>query len=169
MTFQFSLATETDLPEIMEIMAETKSLLSTPDWFVEDEAESVLSVIRGQGFAIAARTEEGTMAGFFIVRKPKPEENLGQYLSYSEAQLNKVLLMDSTAVRLPYRGYKLQKQMVLAAEAHITSEKPYYLLCTVHPDNQYSLSNMCACGYQIRASVRCYGGLPRLVLEKRIQ
>ena len=47
--------------------------------------------------------------------------------------------MDSAVVGSVYRGNGLQEQMLEAAESLLDKEKYYYLMCTIHPDNEFSI------------------------------
>ena len=74
--------------------------------------------------------------------------------------------MDTAVVAKKWRGHGLQSRMLLAAEEELTAFSPGYLLCTVHPENSYSLNNMQNNGYKVMKKVFCYGGLERFVLMK---
>lgn len=168
MEFIFRKATEQDIPEIMKWMHEAKNDTEHPDWFMSDEEPYVREHLEEKGFIIVAETLEKNVAGFFLIKYPELEDeaHLGKFLGYSREQLEHTAIMDSAVVGKPYRGHGLQRKMGQAAEAGIDPEKYQYLLCTIHPDNQYSLSNMQSQGYQVKADVLCYGGKRRYVLEK---
>lgn len=166
MDFKIRKADMKDLPGIMEVMEEVGKNLLHPDWFVADEEPAVREHLEKTGFVMVAEASDGQIAGFFLVKYPKPEENLGVYLNYPQEKLDKVALMDSAAVKQAYRGYGLQGRLLQASEEYLDTEKYTYLMCTVHPDNRFSLSNMQKNGYMIQATVRCYGGLLRHILVK---
>jgi len=42
------------------------------------------------------------------------------------------------------------------------------LMCTIHPDNVYSLYNMNKLGYEVKTTVKCYGDNIRHVLLKEL-
>ncbi|MDO4340272.1 MAG: GNAT family N-acetyltransferase [Eubacteriales bacterium] len=166
MEFKIRKANRKDLTGIMEVMEEAAGNLQHPDWFVADEETAVKEHLEKDGFGMAAEASDGRIVGFFLVKYPKPEENLGVYLDYPPEKLGKVALMDSCAVRQAYRGYGLQGRLLQGAEEYLDTEKYTYLMCTVHPDNRFSLSNMQKNGYMIQATVQCYGGLLRHILVK---
>ena len=74
--------------------------------------------------------------------------------------------MDSAVVGNAYRGNGLQGRMLDAAENFLNLEEYYYLMCTIHPDNQFSRHNMENHGYEVKKIALCYGGLPRCILLK---
>lgn len=169
MEFLIREAEEKDLPGIMRVMLEASGDHAHPDWFAADDEAFVRMHLKDKGFVIAAEAPDGRIAGFFLVKYPQPEENLGVYLNFTEDQLAKAVIMDSAAVSREFRGNGLQGKMLEAAEKRLDTEKYTYLMCTVHPHNRYSLCNMQRYGYEIKASARCYGGLPRYILLKNIQ
>ena len=116
---------------------------------------------------IVAQTADGSVAGFFIIKYPENrEDNLGTYLDFDEEQLVHVAVMDSAVVGNTYRGNGLQGRMLDAAENFLNLEEYYYLMCTIHPDNQFSRHNMESHGYEVKRTALCYGGLPRCILLK---
>lgn len=166
MKFEIRRARSEDVSGIMRIMEEAKHNPQHPDWFVADDEKYIREHLDGDGFAVVAEAADGDIAGFFVVKYPGQENNLGTFLGYSPEQLERTAIMDSAAVAGRYRGHGLQRKMLEAAEKRIDSRHWTYLLCTVHPDNKYSLSNMQRCGYIKRTEVTCYGGRRRYVLEK---
>ena len=159
-------ATQEDVPGIMDIMAEAAADQEHPDWFVSDDEAYVREHISEHGYTIVAQTVDGQTAGFFIVKYPEGEDNLGRYLDMEEEALGQVVVMDSTVVGSDYRGAGLQGRMLQAAEARIDKEKFHYLMCTIHPNNQFSRQNMESQGYEVKKITKCYGGLDRCILVK---
>lgn len=75
--------------------------------------------------------------------------------------------MDSAAVYPEYRGQGLQKRLLEEAEKEIRRAGKRILLCTVHPDNPYSLQNVLKQGYTIQKRAEKYGSV-RYILRKDI-
>lgn len=168
MDFLIRRANENDLDGIMKIMREAENNPVHPDWFVSDDEASVRRQLEAQGFIMVAETEDQKIAGFFMIKYPDEEENMGKYLSFSKKQLEQVAHMESAVVSADYRGNRLQERMLHAAEEHLDKSKWKYLMSTVHPENRFSLSNMQRNGYEIQMTVQCYGGLTRHVLMKKL-
>lgn len=168
MNFIIRKAVSSDVEGIMRIMGEAKASPKHSAWFVADDEEFVREHLEGWGFVMVAEAPDGEIAGFFLVKKPTEEENLGVYLDFEKNQLDRTMIMDSAAVGIKYRGNHLQSRLLQAAEQEIDRTKYAYLLCTVHPGNIYSLHNMERNGYEVRKTVRCYGGLTRHILMKEL-
>jgi ribosomal protein S18 acetylase RimI-like enzyme len=149
-------------------MNEARENPEHPDWFVSDDEDYIRDHINAHGFTIVSEAPDGQIAGFFVVKYPESSDHLGKYLHYTDEELARTAIMDSAAVAGAYRGHHLQRRMLQTAEADIDRARYTRLLCTVHPDNVYSLSNMQSQGYEVRAEVTCYGGRRRYVLEKRL-
>ena len=165
--FRIRKAEMADVDEIMAVMHEAKNDKEHPDWFVSDDEEYVRTHIEEQGFVIVAQTADGSVAGFFLIKYPENrEDNLGTYLDFDEEQLSHVAVMDSAVVCCAYRGNGLQGHMLEEAERLLDTDQYYYLMFTIHPDNQFSRHNMEIHGYEVKRTALCYGGLPRCILLK---
>ena len=162
-------ADEADISGIMAIMNEARSDTEHPDWFVADDEKYIREHIQDQGYVIVAESPIGGIAGFFVVKYPDDEDNLGTCLDFDREQLAHVAVMDSAVVGSVYRGNGLQGKMLEAAEELLDTEKYYYLMCTIHPDNEFSRNNMESHGYKVKKIALCYGGLPRCILLKNLR
>lgn len=174
MNFKIEQLTETDLPKIMQVMEEVKQSVEVKEWFVADDEAYVRKVLSEKGFIVgAAELESSELAGFFMVYYPDTENNMGTYAGLSKPELAKVVYMDSAAVKEKYRGNRLQQRMLAAVEEILQKRQKeagldrMYLMCTVHPDNVFSLRNMEKGGYKIVTRAKMYGGLERYILCKK--
>lgn len=176
MEFRMERANEEQLAEIMNIIEEAKSGIQKKEWFAADDEEFIRNVLVKNGFIICAwECESGEMAGYFSVVFPDRNENMGTFAGLSGRELQQVVYLDSAAVKGKFRGQKLQQKMLKAAEAELlklqekTGQDCQYRMCSVHPENRYSLENMMENGYEIAAETQMYGGLRRYVLCKKVQ
>lgn len=165
-----------DLDAICSMMEEVKAGMEHPEWYLTDSREWVGRHLEEEGFILLAETPEGVPAAFFMVDFPAkcacqadgaPKENLGADLQFSEADLKRVVHMDSAAVCPAFRGHRLQGRLLEAVERELVPYPECYYFCTVHPDNYASLSTMQCHGYVIVRTKEKYGGLPRHVLYKK--
>lgn len=169
-TFLIRKAEEADVIGIMEVMNEAQNDKKHPEWFVADNEDYIRAHLKEHGFVIVAESSEGKIAGFFLIKYPEnKEDNLGIYLNFEDEQLAHVAVMDSAVVGNAYRGNRLQGRMLEAAENFLDLEEYYYLMCTIHPDNQFSRHNMESHGYEVKKIALCYGGLPRCILLKNVK
>ena len=91
--------------------------------------------------------------------------NYGYTVGMAQEELLKVVNMDTAAVHPDYRGQGLQRKLMAYAEKALAEGGERILMCTVHPDNRYSLQNVLSQGYQIAATQPMYGSV-RHVLKK---
>ena len=159
-----------DLDGVMNVMEAAARLTRPKEWFVPDDADYVAAHLdMRQGFVQAAEAEDGRIAAFFMVHFPGlADNNLGRELGFSEQELLRCAHMDSAAVLPEYRGFGLQRRLCRMAEQRAGEKGFRHLLCTVHPDNRFSLQNMQQSGYEIRTTLLKYGGLPRHILLKEL-
>ena len=78
---------------------------------------------------------------------------------------NDTLDLFIVAVHPDYRGQKLQWKLMQEAEKSICQKHRGILLCTVHPDNRYSLQNVLKQDYTIVKKKEKYGSV-RYILRK---
>lgn len=108
-------------------------------------------------------------AGLFTTIFPGlGEENLGRDLGFSDEDLMKSAHMETVIIAPEYRGHHLQARLMAKAEEDLKSAGYKHLLCTIHPENPYSLNNALSLGYKVEKLVEKYGGLPRNILLKEI-
>ena len=102
------------------------------------------------------------LAGVFTVVYPGISPiNYGWKLNLPPEDLVRVVNMDTAAVHSDYRGQGLQRRLMETAERELGPGK--ILLCTIHPDNRYSLRNALTEGYEIQATLPMYGSVRHLL------
>jgi len=160
-------ATTDDIEEIQEVMETGFETTENKDWYVTDDREFIERHIQKEGY-ILKYVLKNKIAGFLIVRRPMlAEDNLGENLSdWTEEMLTKVSHMESAAVLPEFRGKKIQKKLLMAAEEIERKQGMEYLMCTVHPDNRYSAGNLEQLGYRAVLETEKYGGLQRKIVCK---
>lgn len=141
------------------------------DWFMADNADytyRMLSSGQGTGYK-AIHAESGKVAAVFMATVPGLDKsNLGYDIGFSGQQLLETAHMDSVAVLPAYRGRGLQCRLMQAAEKDLKERGFHYLLCTIHPQNQYSRNNALKQGYRFMLQKEKYNGNIRDILMKEI-
>lgn len=172
MTFKITQATPPDYPSIASLIQTVWNQLEQKAWFAADNSDYTVRMLEnGQGLAFKATEQEtGVLAGIFMIVFPGlSQENLGRDIDLPETELSGVVHMDSAAVLPEYRGYGLQRRLMQAAEAEARRRGYRYLMCTIHPDNNYSKNNVLEQGYHIAATKEKYGGYIRNILIKKLE
>ena len=162
-------ATENDVDEIRTIMEIGLATTKNKEWYVTDDREFIERHIAEEGYILKYSMDD-KVAGFLLVRHPMlAEDNLGRYLdNWKEELLLKVAHMESAAVLPEFRGQKIQKKLLMEAEEIENKRGMHYLMCTVHPDNCYSVDNLEQRGYKTILETEKYGGLRRKILYKKL-
>ena len=157
-----------DASAILGIMEAAAMELEHKDWYVTDDEAYILEHMGEKGFTLKAVRGEQIL-GFLIVHMPKLETgHLGDCIGLGDLEKCRSAYMDSVCVCPKARGMGLMRRLLLAAQEELAKTGIRHLLATVHPQNQYSLQSFLALGYRAAARTEKYGGLPRLVMYKKI-
>lgn len=143
-----------------------KNAMSRSEWFFLDPDEDVRRMICSGCMELWVAEDDGKTAGVFSIIYPGLEAfNLGYDLGFEEEQLLRVVHMDTAAVDPDYRGQQLQNRLMAAAERELARKGRRILLCTVHPENRYSIQNVLKQGYTIEKKLEKYDSV-RYILRK---
>ena len=147
----------------LEFLHGVKALMEQEEWFFLDPDEEVYEMMERDAMGIWLAEDGGRIAAVFSVVYPGMQKfNLGYDLGFSAEDLTRVVHMDTAAVHPDYRGRGIQHRMMLHAEEELAGK---ILLCTIHPDNRYSLNNVLKQGYTIEKKTEKYGSI-RYILRK---
>ena len=140
------------------------------EWFVAEPYEEFdFWMKKERGLLYLAVDEEGKAgAMFFVILPGTHPDNLGYDLGMEEEKLKLCAMMDTAAVLPEFRGHYLQYKMMQHAEGDLRQIGYRYLLCTVHPENVFSRSNVMKQGYQKMLTKEKYGGFLRDIWMKNI-
>ena len=168
MQLEFRKGTPEDTEMFLRFLEEVKKEMAQQDWFYLDPPDVVRAMMADGTMELwLAMDGDRIAAAFDILHPGLASYNYGYDLDLTEDELLQVVHMDTSAVHADYRGQGLQGKMVRTAEAELSGQGRNILLCTVHPENRYSLNNMLKQGYQIQRRVAKYGS-ERYVLRKDI-
>ena len=168
MNLTFRKGTPEDAALFVNFLDEIKSEMQQKDWLYLDPPELVQAMMSDGIMDLWLAMDESRVAAVFSVLHPGLESyNYGYDLDFTEQELLKVVHMDTAAVHKDYRGLGLQGRMVQIAEKSLAGQGSKILMCTVHPENQFSLNNMLRQGYEIQRRVEKYGS-ERFILQKNI-
>lgn len=171
MEFQIRKAGLEDCRAIAGVIREVWEQMEEKSWFVADDENWVRQALEdGRGMAyLAKEAESGELAGIFLVTFPGEQpDHLGNDIGMSEEEKRLTAHMETAAIRPAYRGNRLQYLLMQKAEEELRDLGYRYLMCTVHPDNQFSLQNILKQDYEIAATKEKYGGYLRHIMKKRL-
>ena len=154
-----------EVDKYLAFLHEVKAMMEQDDWFFLDPDEEVYEMMEQDSMGIWLAEDGARIAAVFCVVYPGLRPfNLGYDVELPKADLTRVVHMDTAAVHPDYRGQGLQHRMMLHAEQELRGK---ILMCTIHPDNRYSLDNVLKQGYTIEKKTEKYGSI-RYILRKAI-
>lgn len=160
--------TKCDLDAFIILLREVREAMEHKEWFYLDPPEDIRAMMADGIMELWVAEENDRIVAALDVLRPGLEEiNYGYDLGFSEEELMRVINMDSAAVHPDYRGRGLQRKLIQCAEEQIRGEGNRILLCTVHPENRFSLQNVLDQGYTIQKRLEKYGSV-RYILRKDI-
>lgn len=157
-----------DTEKYIQLLQEVHSQMKHKEWFYLDPPEAVQEMIANGTMALWVATDgERLAAAFSVIFPGLTEMNYGYDLGFTDEELHRVVDMDTIAVHPDYRGRGLQYKLMQMAERDAAQSGDRILLCTVHPDNRFSLENILRQGYTIEKKLEKYGSV-RYILRKDI-
>lgn len=154
-----------DLEAFLSFTHAVQDAMPRNGWFALDPDEEMRELTAAGDMEFwMAESGDRLAAVFSIIRPGARDFNLGYEIGLTEAELLRVIHMDTAAVHPDFRGRGLQRKMMALVEKNLSGR---ILLCTIHPDNRYSLENALRLGYRIEKRVGRYGSV-RYVLKKEI-
>lgn len=159
---------QNDTENFIQLLWEVREAMEHKEWFYLDPPEDVRKMMRNGTMQLWVAMDGDRLAAAFDILLPGLNDyNYGYDLDFTEEHLLRVINMDSAAVHPDYRGKGLQKRLMLSAEEAVSGAGERILLCTVHPENRFSLQNVLTQGYTIQKKLEKYGSV-RYVLRKDI-
>lgn len=157
-----------DTEEFIRLIYSVRETMTHKEWFFVDPPEEIREMMHNGSMKLWVAVDGERMAGAFDFIIPGLKKyNYGYDLGLPREELLRVINMDTAAVHPDYRGQGLQKLLMQEAEKEIRSMGERILLCTVHPENRFSLQNVLNQGYTIMLKKAKYGSV-RYVLRKDI-
>ena len=157
-----------DTEPFIQLLASVKQSMEHKEWLYLDPPDEVRRMMRSGIMSLWVAVDGERMVGAFDVLFPKYESfNYGYVAGLSEEDLISVVNMDTVVVDPAYRGMGLQQRLMQRAEEDLKQTGNHILMCTVYPENRYSLNNVLSQGYTICRTVDMYGSV-RHVLRKNI-
>lgn len=168
MELTFRKGTVADTQQYIRFLNEVKADMQEQSWFYLDPPELVQTMMADGTMELWLAMDGERIAAAFDILHPGLEPyNYGYDLDLTSEELLRVIHMDTAAVHPDYRGMGLQRKMVRIVEEVLKEKGEQILLCTVHPENKYSLNNMIQQGYEVRKRLEKYGS-ERFILRKNI-
>lgn len=170
--YTMKLISKDRLDEVIDLQYRIYEGLNNKNIFFMDSYSDMLEDLKRGAKIIGVLNSKDELISYRYIGFPgNSQVNLGNDINLNKNELDKVVHLETTVVDPAYRGNRLQ-YITLQVATDITKNKGYYhQLCTVSPQNFYSLYNIMKSGLKIKALKRKYGtsnedGLWRFILHK---
>lgn len=142
-----------------------------------DSYEEMLDDMKNGAKVIGVFNKAGDMIAYRYIGFPgRSDRNLGNDIKLEDNELPEVAHLETTVVHPDYRGNSLQSLTLQQAIPLIGEEGYKHVMCTVSPQNAYSLFNVIKNGLRIKALKRKYGkekdgsdGMWRFILHRSLE
>lgn len=164
--YHIELLTSSRIDEVMALQSRVYEDLPNKDIFQKDTKEELLDALESGGHILGIIDNRDQLIGYRFIAFPGIRaSNLGNDINLPKSELKKVVTLETTIVHKDYRGNGLQ-DITLKLVKSLAKRLGYrHLLCTVSPDNFYSLYNNMKNGLKINRLMKKYSDSWRFVLH----
>lgn len=175
--FTMQLITEDRLDEVMALQYKVYEGLSNKNVLFMDSYKDMLEDMKKGAKIIGVLNSKDELVSYRYIGFPgNSSYNLGNDINLDKDALDKVVHLETTVVDPAYRGNRLQ-YVTLQVATDLTRKQGYHhQICTVSPQNFYSLYNIMKSGLKIKSLKKKYGttedsedGLWRFILHKDLK
>jgi GNAT superfamily N-acetyltransferase len=166
-----------ELKDVVALEEYVYDLLPNKQVLYMDSYEEMLDDMKQGAKIIGVYNKSKDLIAYRYIGFPgKTSKNLGNDINMPEEELPKVAHLETTVVHPEYRGNSLQSLTLQQAIPMVQDFGYRHLLCTVSPQNIYSLYNIMKNGLRIKALKKKYGklkdgsdGIWRFILHRNLK
>jgi len=175
--YTMRLISERELEEVVALQQVVYNQLPNKQVLYIDSYQEMLTDMRLGAKVIGVFNEDDRIIAYRYVGFPgHDDKNLGNDIYLPKKELEKVVHLETTVVHPDYRGNGLQS-LTLEQLIPVIKDLGYkHLLCTVSPQNYFSLFNIMKNGLKIKALKKKYEdtkngkeGLWRFILHRNLE
>ena len=158
--------TREEAETVYRLQNEVRAMMPNPELFMPDTLENIQSYLE-HDLCLGAWDGERLGAYFILRYCGQDAHNYAAFMGIPREEWDGWANADSAIVHPDYRGNGLQRKLL---EAALVLLRPGIvgIGATVSPENQYSLNNALASGFEIVCRREMYGGYDRYLLAKRL-
>ncbi|MGB3366211.1 MAG: hypothetical protein WBA54_01860, partial [Acidaminobacteraceae bacterium] len=161
-----------ELDSVMELQEHVYKNLPNKNVLFCDEYDDIYNDLKGDSKILGVYNSSSKLIAYRYISVPGiTGKNLGLDIGLSGDELKHVAHLETTVVHPEYRGNNLQSLTLVNLVPQILELGYNHLICTISPQNPYSLYNIMKNGLSIKALKRKYitkeneNGLWRFILH----
>ena len=158
--------TREEAETVYRLQNEVRAMMPNPELFMPDTLENIQSYLE-HDLCLGAWDGERLGAYFILRYCGQDAHNYAAFMDIPREEWDGWANADSAIVHPDYRGNGLQRKLLEAALA-LLRPGIVGIGATVSPENQYSLNNALASGFEIVCRREMYGGYDRYLLAKAL-
>jgi GNAT superfamily N-acetyltransferase len=176
-SYEMRIINEKELEEVVALQGLVYSKLPNKQvLYIDSYDEMMMDMSLGAKILGVFNQSQELIAYRYVGFPGYDNKNLGYDVKLPKKELDKVVHLETTVVHPDYRGNGLQS-LTLQEIIPVVKEMGYkHLLCTVSPQNYFSLFNIMKSGLKIKALKKKYGtdesgkdGLWRFILHRNLE
>ncbi|MCI8559563.1 MAG: GNAT family N-acetyltransferase [Dorea sp.] len=158
---------ETEIDELMLLQENIYRAMEQPDWFAVTSRDENKRFFEEPNVILGVYDEDKLIAYGSVGFLRDSPDNLGWDLGWTREKVHRCAVLDTIVVDPRYRGLGLQRELIRRCVEYASEKEPgCIVLTTVSPDNNYSLRNVQAEGFEVLMRKEKYGGKERYILGK---
>jgi len=171
------LVSRKELRDVVDLERYVYDQLPNKQVLCMDSYEEMLDDMKQGARIIGVFNKTNDLIAYRYIGFPgRTNKNLGYDINMPAQELTKVAHLETTVVHPQYRGNSLQSLTLQQAMPMVKDFGYNHLLCTVSPQNFYSLFNIMKNGLRIKALKKKYGteadgndGMWRFILHRNLE
>ncbi|MBB6215304.1 ribosomal protein S18 acetylase RimI-like enzyme [Anaerosolibacter carboniphilus] len=157
--FQMEMLGKEKMDEIMKLQDIVYEHVENKETYHPNTLEENYDILDVGGHILGVYFKSQLIAFRIIDTPGLGNRNLGKDLDFSEEELKKVAIFDSTVVHPDFRGHGLQFKTLLKSKEILFQQGYSHGLATISPNNLYSVRNLIKAGFVIKEVKKKYGAI----------
>ncbi|MDF2545464.1 MAG: hypothetical protein K0R93_362 [Anaerosolibacter sp.] len=159
LAFHMEMLGKEKMNEVMKLQDIVYDYVENKETYHPNTLEENYDILDAGGHILGVYFKSQLVAFRIIDTPGLGDRNLGKDLNFSEEELWKVSIFDSTVVHPDFRGHGLQFKTLMRSKEILLQQGYQHGLATISPNNLYSVRNLIKAGFVIKEVKKKYGAI----------